>query len=123
MSITRATQSSCTWNSLGCTSTCTLYYSIYCQGYTAKLYLEQSWLAQQTADWKLTATFGDQVNQFKVSKQIETRQPRKNTFIHNPSLLTAGNYHNLLCLYFQLPSPTNKIYSWKNPKYHLIKKI
>merc|ERR1739838_44167 len=34
--------------------------------YVAKLYLDQSWLAQQTSDWTLSITFSAEVQEFKV---------------------------------------------------------
>ena len=40
------------------------------KGYIAKLYLDQAWLAQYTADWKLTITFCNEVQEFKVSDKI-----------------------------------------------------
>merc|ERR1712080_18621 len=36
------------------------------KGYTAKLYLDQSWLSQQTSDWKLTITFEEEIMEYKV---------------------------------------------------------
>merc|ERR1719464_34145 len=38
------------------------------KGYTGKMYLDQGWLSQQTSDsvfWRLTATFQNQVKEFK----------------------------------------------------------
>jgi len=52
------------------------------KGYTGKLYLEQSWLDQQTADWKLAATFAGQLKQFKVW----------DADIVNPAPLAGKNY-------------------------------
>ena len=40
------------------------------QGYTGKMYLDQGWLTQQTSDsvfWRLTATFQNEVKEFKAS--------------------------------------------------------
>merc|ERR1719283_214766 len=36
------------------------------KGYVGKLYLDQSWLAQQTSDWKLAITFANEVAEFKI---------------------------------------------------------
>jgi len=39
------------------------------KGYTGKMYLDQGWLTQQTSDsvfWRLTATFQNEVKEFKV---------------------------------------------------------
>ena len=41
------------------------------QGYTGKMYLDQGWLSQQTSDsvfWRLTATFQNEVKEFKGSR-------------------------------------------------------
>ena len=41
------------------------------QGYTGKMYLDQGWLTQQTSDsvfWRLTATFQNEVKEFKGSR-------------------------------------------------------
>ena len=40
------------------------------QGYVAKLYLDQSWLAQETADWKVAITFANEVHEFKVGTRL-----------------------------------------------------
>ena len=40
------------------------------KGYIGKLYLDQAWLAQYTADWKLSITFCNEVKEFKVHDKI-----------------------------------------------------
>ena len=40
------------------------------QGYVAKLYLDQSWLAQETSDWKVAITFANEVYEFKVGTRL-----------------------------------------------------
>ena len=43
------------------------------KGYVGKLYLDQSWLTDPTADWKLDITFKSQVAEFKVSIKSEVK--------------------------------------------------
>merc|ERR1712025_1075308 len=51
----------------GCEAGAFVYKShTWNKGYVGKLYLAQSWLAQQTADWRLDLTFASQLLQFKV---------------------------------------------------------
>ena len=56
------------------------------QGYTGKMYLDQGWLTQQTSDsvfWRLTATFQNEVKEFKASYLIVVFYPETsylNTF-------------------------------------------
>merc|ERR1712098_927656 len=56
------------------------------KGYTGKMYLDQGWLAQQTSDsvfWRLTATFQNEVKEFKASYLIVVFYPETsylNTF-------------------------------------------
>ena len=50
-----------------------LKYDVLVQGYTGKMYLDQGWLTQQTSDtvfWRLTATFQNEVKEFKGSDII-----------------------------------------------------
>ena len=52
---------------------CIHFILLTLKGYVGKLYLDQSWLTDPTADWKLDITFKSQVAEFKVSVKPELK--------------------------------------------------
>merc|ERR1711887_157398 len=76
------------------------------KGYVAKLYLDQSWLAQQTSDWKLSLTFANQVAEFKVWDADIINPTTKNNYVMEVSSVEIMNkcYNPILysCQYLEL---------------------
>merc|ERR1711942_36230 len=61
------------------------------KGYTAKLYLDQSWLTQQTSDWKLNITFKQEVAEFKVWDAVILDPATSNSYVNNVTMTTVMN--------------------------------
>ena len=77
------------------------------QGYVGKLYLAQSWLAQQTADWRLDLTFASHLLQFKVWDADILSPATTSNYVSNVTSLSIMNkcYNPILysCQYLELP--------------------
>merc|ERR1739838_725490 len=78
------------------------------KGCVAKLYLDQSWLAQQTSDWTLSITFSAQVQEFKVwdADILNLTPTNKNNYVLNVANVEIMNkcYNPILysCQFLEL---------------------
>merc|ERR1711910_35363 len=76
------------------------------KGYVAKLYLDQSWLSEQTSDWKLSLTFANQVAEFKVWDADIINPTTKNNYVMEVSSVEVMNkcYNPILysCQFLEL---------------------
>merc|ERR1712106_333052 len=76
------------------------------KGYVAKLYLDQSWMAQQTSDWKLAITFANEVNEFKVWDADIITPDTKNNYVASVTSVSIMNkcYNPILysCQFLEL---------------------
>eukprot|EP00092_Neocalanus_flemingeri_P034507 GFUD01037520.1.p1 GENE.GFUD01037520.1~~GFUD01037520.1.p1 ORF type:complete len:186 (-),score=43.30 GFUD01037520.1:181-672(-) len=91
----------------GCDTGAYVYKShIWNRGYVAKLYLDQSWLAQQTSDWTLAITFNDEVEEFKVWDADIINPATKNNYVNNVTSVEVMNkcYNPILysCQFLEL---------------------
>jgi len=76
------------------------------KGYVGKLYLDQSWLAQQTSDWKLEITFANIVAEFKIWDADIINPPTSQNYVKDVGLVEIMNkcYNPILysCQYLEL---------------------
>jgi len=77
------------------------------KGYVGKLYLDQSWLSDPTADWKLNITFKSEVAEFKVWDADITNPSTRENYVKNVTSVEVMNkcYNPILysCQYLELP--------------------